>query len=157
MSAVYTDILNAVQWSIQQIGLKLADSTTLPNGQVYLRKLPTDRGGLTLPCVIVSESPDPETDLGGTNARDDWGHPVLVTTVVASNQDVAVYDWEILWRQQIRRKFHNQLLSGSGGLLATVYICVVEPRTIVDPSLFRDGNLSLGQLLVRAKSREVRT
>ena len=150
MSAVYDAVAQAVQVRVQGLGL-----AGIPSGQVYLVKLPADRGTVpvTLPAVFVSYGPDAESLPGGTNYRDDVGYPVLVTVCRPSNQNLILDNTWLLWRQQIRLGFHNKRLAAAG----TVWKGVVEPRAVVDPGLFHDENLDVQQLLVRVLSREARS
>jgi len=150
LTAVHSDCIDAVQAAIQSIGL-----TGLPNDQVYAFKFPFDREsmGLRFPAVHVSlPFSEVEQVLGGTNERDDWGYPVLVTIVTLSNQSTAIPVDVLNWRQNIRKKFHNQRLSA----VSAVYTCKVEPRAIVDLSLFGD-NYDVSYLLVRCITREARS
>jgi hypothetical protein len=149
MSAVHTQIATAVQSTIRGLAL-----TGIPSSQVYLREVATDRGAtpVELPAVIVSKGQDPETQPDGTNRSDDWGYPCLVTIMEAANQDTTWNDRRSIWREAIRTAFHHKRLAG----VTLVYTCQVEPRTIIDTSLFRTNNVAFGQLLVRALTREQR-
>ncbi len=136
----------AVQSTIQVFGL-----AGIPSGQVYLRKFITDRGGTILPAVIVAH-PGIETVLPGTNERDDWGYPVVVALVSVGNQDLTVSNTELLWREQVRKLFHNKRLATP----AVNYVCLVEPGPIVDLSYFHDQNVTVSTMTVRCITREDR-
>lgn len=143
--------LEAVQSEIQGLAL-----SGLPSAQVYAKKLPTDRD-VTLPAVVCSlPGHAPEQLAGGLNQREDVGYPVLVTLIVAENQDLAINadaDTHALWREKIVLHFHNQRLTG----VSEVFTCKVEPRAIVDMDAFLNRNLLAGSLLVRCLARMPRT
>src|SRR5574341_1018524 len=130
--AVHYELCLAVQSTLQ--GFAFAG---IPSSQIYLRKFPTDRGGITLPAIVVSH-PGVETVLPGTNERDDWGYPVVVSLISTGNQSLTVSNTELLWREQVRKLFHYKRLSTP----AVNYVCEVEPGPIVDLSLFHDENRS---------------
>ena len=87
-TSIQYDAMTGAQTVIRELDLTgVTGATPLPDGRVYLRKLPSDIN-LTKPCVIVSLGPVAETEARGPNAEDDWGYPVLVTIVIAANQDL---------------------------------------------------------------------
>lgn len=157
--STYYRILVAVRQRIMDLGL-----TDIPVTQHYLRRMPTDRS-VTLPAVIISPL-GTETLLVGTNASEDTGYPVLVTTVQgvsklptalateenARDQTLEVQELELAWRETIRFAFHNQRLPG----VALVYRCLVEPQPVLDIALFRDQDLVVSALLIRCHTREQR-
>lgn len=145
MSAKHKDILAAVVTVIKALSLSGVSSANITEG-----KLPLDRN-LTLPSILCSQFGS-EQMLPGTCGSDDYGYPVLVVIVSAGNQNNATSDTELQWRQSIRNAFHNKRLSG----VSAVWKCVVEPGEIVSPAEWRDSNLTVSALTVRAITREVR-
>ena len=157
--STYYQILIAIRQRIADLGL-----TDIPVTQLYLRRVPTDRS-VDLPAVIISPL-GTETLLIGTNASEDTGYPVLVTTVqgvtklptaLASEENtrdltLEVQELELTWRETIRFAFHNQRLPG----VALVYRCLVEPQPVLDIPLFRDQGLVVSGLVVRCHTREQR-
>ena len=133
-TSTYYQILIAIRQRIADLGL-----TDIPVTQLYLRRVPTDRS-VDLPAVIISPL-GTETLLIGTNASEDTGYPVLVTTVqgvtklptaLASEENtrdltLEVQELELTWRETIRFAFHNQRLPG----VALVYRCLVEPQPVL--------------------------
>jgi len=158
-TSTYYQILIAIRQRIADLGL-----TDIPVTQLYLRRVPTDRS-VDLPAVIISPL-GTETLLIGTNASEDTGYPVLVTTVqgvtklptaLASEENtrdltLEVQELELTWRETIRFAFHNQRLPG----VALVYRCLVEPQPVLDLPLFRDQGLVVSGLVVRCHTREQR-
>jgi len=157
--STYYQILIAIRQRIADLGL-----TDIPVTQLYLRRVPTDRS-VDLPAVIISPL-GTETLLIGTNASEDTGYPVLVTTVqgvtklptaLASEENtrdltLEVQELELTWRETIRFAFHNQRLPG----VALVYRCLVEPQPVLDLPLFRDQGLVVSGLVIRCHTREQR-
>lgn len=144
---VHYRCLQAVQAKIQSLSLSGID-----NSRVVIRKLPTDRGGLALPCCIVSP-PGNESMEGGTNERDDVGYPCAVTFVDAIDGDLGTTNMsrDLLWRQKAMRAVRNQGLSG----VSEIYQVRVEPYAVIDPKAVPE-NLWVGSFLARCVSREVR-
>ena len=148
--AIHEQCISAVKTVIQGL-----DLDGIPDAQIYDRKLIIDRE-LTLPCVIISPE-GVEQDLGGTNERDDWGYPVPLVYVDADNQDLADTALKrkrmLLWRQRLRRAFHNKRLSA----VSEVYVCRVEPNVIIDQTAWLERNKVVGGMTIRCVTREVRT
>jgi hypothetical protein len=108
---------------------------------------------------------------GGTTCRDDIGYPCMVLMYDIDRQDTGTglpadaltgtqdetfrFDEKLHWRQQIRKRFHNQRLPLSGGY-PNVYRCVIEPSEIVRPVDWLEANLWIGGVLIRAWTREER-
>jgi hypothetical protein len=145
--AKHREILDAVYARIVSLGL-----SGIPAANILERKIPLDRNLDSPPYVFVCQVGN-EVEYPGSIGADDFGFPVLVVMVSASNQDNAVSDTELTWREAVTNAFHNKRLPN----VASVWRCVVEHATIIDPNWFRDGNLTLSQLTVRAISRRVRT
>ena len=151
MAAVSTHgrCLEAVHELIQKLDLE-----GIPASQVYKRKIVYDRN-VTLPAVIVSHQGQEQPD-GGTNARDDWGYPVSVALVIGENQDLAFEDNLLLWREKIRKAFHNNnrlIVAGITEHLRSAW----EPHSIIDEAAFRDHNLFVSAMTIRVYCREGRT
>jgi hypothetical protein len=145
-NAKHYDIIDAVADVI--VALNLTSITS----NVVQQRLPTDRD-LTLPVVIVSHGSEMEAKRPGTNAQDDWGYPVLVSIVQAANQDKAINNNLLYWREQIRNAFHNKRMSA----ISTNYQCEVEPRPIFDVGLWSQENIDVSTMCVRVWSRELRS
>jgi len=144
--AVHWQILETAQERVRQ--LRLAE---IPDGQVYLKRYPTDRG-CTLPAVVLSPVLTETADPTGTNVRDDVGYPVQVTIVTPGNQDLDIDERELLWRERISQAFRGQRLP----VVAEVYLCRWEPGSIIDLGLFHDENLFISAFTLRFASRETR-
>lgn len=167
LTADHSDLITAAAARIQSLGLTLADGVTpLASAQVVTAKLPTDRifpttagpdgqPKATLPGIIVSLPQDSETIEDGNFEEDYIGYPILVTHVFAANQGMTLDPTPLAWRKAIRRAFHEkQLPFGSSGAIA--FECKVFPQLIINVSLFREQNLDIGGLLVRAWPTEER-
>lgn len=148
MASVHYAILGAVQTRIQALAL-----SGIASGQVYKRKLPTDRG-VTLPCVLVTLGGDAETIEPGSYETTEVGYPVLVTTVAAGNQAFTLSDDELQWRQSIIDEFLDKPLAGVTE--ADVYDCRVEPRSVIDVGLWHEQNLSVSAVLLRFLASKTR-
>lgn len=148
-ASTHLQVLQAVAAKIQALPLGVFKAA-----QVYVFAVPTDREDLvTLPAVVVSPSGLETYPESGTNAADDTGFPALVTFVTASNQALGVADAELADRAAVRSAFRNRHLTVAAG---TVYLCRLEPGPVIDPGLWKQQNINVGQFLVRALAREVR-
>jgi hypothetical protein len=146
--SLHKQALNGVQAAIQGLGL-----ANVPSVQVYLRVLPSDLN-TTLPAVIVSEAPLPETLEGTLANSDDVGFPCAVTILDAKNQDLTASDQELLWRQQIWQAFHNKRPSlVAGALSAPLKVCRWEPGNVIDLELYRSANLWASAMVIRVVAR----
>jgi hypothetical protein len=153
--------LYGIQADIQ--GLNLTGLTPggnpLPSSQVIVRKLPSDRN-LTLPCVLVTLVPMPESEEPGTNVSDDYGYPSMATIVTANNQDLTVEDVELYWRQLIRGVFNHKKPAGIAAQLAALGVPYKttrwEPAPVLDLPLFKDQNLFVSAAVIRVVTRELR-
>jgi hypothetical protein len=126
----------------------------------------------TMPGILLfplgPETMDPSS---GTICNDDIGYPVAVAMLDSEMQDTADsepacaetgapdqeynFDRKMFWREQIRKKFFHQRLSG----VASVYTCHVEPLPMVDEVAWTEdyGGMWISMLLLRFMSRETRT
>ena len=150
MVSTYAQVIDAVYDAIVAIDLVGIDS-----GNIVQMLLPSDRemNVEALPAVVVSLTPGPITDEGGTTEHDDWGIPVLVTVIDAANQNLKIQPYHLLWEEQLRKTFHHQRLSG----ITANMVCRVESPTLIDLTLFIEKNLVVASLIVRAITRETRT
>lgn len=149
--SVFKAILDQVQADIQGLNLAGIDS-----GSIRVVKVFSDIEEMlpTLPGVLIgpldAETSPPQV---GTNARDDIGYPIVVGMFAADSDDqVQNHDRNLLWRERIRRQFANRRLAN----VPSVYTCLLEPRTIVDPRRWLTRNLWASSLLLRFMSRETR-
>lgn len=154
--SVHYQCATNVHTAIVALALPLPTSGNLPDAQKYLRKVLSDRL-VTLPAVVVFLPPLGEQVLGGTNERDDWGYPVGVAIMAASNQDdgLDTDDEEYLrWRELIRKTFHQKR-----GITtpAEVYKTVWEPAAVIDMGLWQQQNLWVQGGVVQCVTREART
>lgn len=150
--SVYGDILDAVVDEIQNLGL-----TDIAPGNVKRMKIARDRKAdlPTKPGVIVSTFGSKEIPAtGGTNLSDDKFYPVAVVTLQSSeNSQTANAERHLTWLEAIEGKFINKRLSGA----STVQTCNIAPRDTFDPSSFVTKNVDAGGMVLRFRSREVRT
>ena len=151
--SVYYQCLSAVQTGIQNIGLDGIDSDS-----VVVKKLPLERvktnDGLDWPIILITPLKATLNPAAGDNVNDDVVYGVLVTIIAADNQEstlAANLSAYMLWLEQIRKKFHNKLLTN----VATVYGCNVEPANTVDFPAWTK-NLWASGLLLKFSSREYR-
>lgn len=86
------------------------------------------------PCVIVFPGA-PEFDDGGTNLRDDWTYPVAVAVVSqesgAENPQQTNRARNLLWRERIRKLFHQKRLPG-GVTNGDAWRCICRPGAVAD-------------------------
>ncbi len=152
MPSVWGELLTVTQTIIQELGLTYDGSTALPNGQVYVRKFPSDRNA-SLPFVMVA--------LGGREemAKGDFEdteivYPVLVVHAFVSNQELALNDDELYWRQQITDVFLD--LPRPEVLTAQVPECLIDPNPVLDLRLFSQANVDVGGLTLRFRTIRAR-
>ena len=146
--AVLSRCLAAVQAKIAGLSLPGIDGD-----RIVVRKVPDDRN-LSKPAIVIApfqrESLAP---VEGTNARDDVGYPILVAAMDGDNQHpTSNHNRNLLWRERIRRAFHNQRLAGVDEIINTT----VEPLPITDATAWFERNTFVTTLLVRCISRELR-
>lgn len=107
------------------------------------------------PCVICcyegGEAVDPSA---GTNLRDDVVYPVSVVILSSENRSNTNRERNLKWRQQIRRAFHHQRLSGVTA--GHAWKCEVRPGAIADrPRWLQNQHAQV--LVVAVTVREPRT
>jgi hypothetical protein len=119
--------------------------------QVEMNMTGMDLPGIAISVDLPGANPA-ETQVGGTNVRDDIGYPVYLTFVDrSSGMYVANRPAYLLARQRIFRYFRNQRL----GTIPEVYIVKPEPGPVLKITR-GDYNLTLSVLVLRPISREVR-
>jgi len=146
--AVLFQCLTAVQSRIQTLAL-----SGIANQSVVVRKVPDDKN-ITKPAVVIAplgrETLDPAD---GTNNRDDVGYPILVALLDGDNQNpTSNHDRNLLWREKIRRAFHNQRLPGVDAIITAF----VEPLPVTDAAAWFERNTFVTAMLLRFISREPR-
>jgi hypothetical protein len=148
--AVLEQCLEAVKARIQ--GLSLSG---IVNSSVVIHKSPTDRN-VTKPAVVIGPGGAETVEFGPTNSRDDVGYPIFVAILAADNQnqtsDRGTY---LLWREKIRRAFHNQRLPGVSQDGVSDILCGVETRDIVAPDWFQ-AMVFVSAMVIRCRFREPR-
>ena len=146
--AVLFQCLTAVRSRSQTLAL-----SGVANQSVVVRKVPDDKN-ITKPAVVIAplgrETLDPAD---GTNNRDDVGYPVLVALLDGDNQNpTSNHGRNLLWREKIRRAFHNQRLPGVDAIITTF----VEPLPVTDAAAWFERNTFVTAMLLRFISREPR-
>jgi hypothetical protein len=145
LAALHSRFLDGVEAQIQLLAL--------PNVAVVRRcGVPQQelvQGPLT---VLVTAFLKPETALGGTLQRDDFGYPAYVCLVAPAG---AGYDDQeptlLLNRQKIRRTFSGLRVPG----VPEILVCTIEPDPVIDwnPRL---ENYQFSAMTIRGHGREVR-
>lgn len=147
--AVQYQILEAVQAGIQ--GLTLTD---LASDRVKLEAVPSDKA---TDCPFISvyiPRPEEIPPSEGDNARDSILFYVGVAMIAAKEDVTEWFPKTLLWREQIRRLFHLQRLTGITG--AAVMPTVVIPGTAVDRDAWERKDLLAGLLILKIEVIEVR-
>lgn len=154
--AVWTDLILTTQSLIRGLGLLYgAANTSLPDAQVYVQKFPTDRfrmpqNPILFPCIQVC--PGPKEDL---QIPDDFENltivfPVLVVHLFASNQQLALNNDELFWRQAIITKIIDY--PRPEVTTAAVVTCEIETHPVLDMQLFEQENLDAGGLMLNFRT-----
>ena len=139
MASTQKDLLDAISSDINGLGLSGME-------KVVVRSSPNDNGqfypGITVHAVS-------ETEILGTNERDDIGYGIQITMVVNDDNDLDEDDLLGVWRQTIRKKFIHQRITGVSNVCTTQ----VEPGKV-----YNDNNhdLQISTLLLRVFVRETR-
>jgi hypothetical protein len=142
VNALYYDVLTAVRDKVLSLSLD-----GIPAEQVYLRKVPTDRG-CALPCVLIAPW-GMEQEGEGDFEDNDLGYPVLIVFVSASDADLTLSPVEMLWREQVLDSLINPPLPLPDGAQAPdCYQITPESGAVVDLARWLE-NLAVGWLLVR--------
>lgn len=158
MASVHEQCLLGVVATIQGLALQLPDGSGLPDGRVYLREVPKELN-VTLPCVIVSLSPDAEEAEGGTNAAEDFGYPCWVTVLAKANQELplGLNDHRLNWRQQIRDAFRYQRPTAiEAAVSVPLRYCRWQPLPVLNATAYDANNLFASTAIVWVLTRELR-
>lgn len=139
--------MEAVQTVIQDLNL-----TGLNDNRVCVRRKPHDGKRFH---HGVSIHPGDERYDQGTNEREAIGYGCVVTMAVNNdNEQLALLDRLLYWRQQIRRKFVED---GSLGSVTGVYSVKVEHGRVIDWTDLEDKNTDVTVLVIRVYVLETRT
>jgi len=122
VSSLHKTIRGAVKTEI--VAALAAESIT--GVSVHEQDVPGEPSLPTLPCVIVSYA-GPETEIGGTNLRDDWQYPISVGLYTTESEGTPVGVEVTRFRQIVRKKFHNKRLNG----VPEVWICQYDGQAPV--------------------------
>ena len=138
--ALHYSILNAVANAIRGLGLD-----GLTNDDVYVLKAYTDREAVVnLPAIEVVLY-DKERILPGTFETMWRGYPVLIVFLTVNNQDLAVREAELKWREQVLDYFERtNVLTG----VPEVWNRTIETGFIVDLELFKNKQVFSGAILI---------
>ncbi len=146
MSTALTEAVNGVAATIRALNLTGIAGTT----HVVSMVVADTQGGQGTkipgyPCIICWPTA-PEYEQGGTNVRDTWVYPVGVA-MFAQEPDKELsttIERNRLWRQTIKRAFHQKRLAGVTAGVA--WKCEVKPGTAADIPRWMNGEH--GQLLI---------
>ena len=146
--AVYQAVLQSIQAKIIALGLSISAEN------VVVGKVANDRNH-SKPCILISPYRREELKAAaGTNLRDDIGYQIQISILDADNRDPSAnLNTYLLWREQIRRAFHNSRLAGVG----SVYSTQVMPLQVVDADAWFQRNQFVSGLVVHCISRETRS
>lgn len=154
--AVQTRIRQAVVARFQGLNLKsvvATDGAKIPANRIYSKMMP-GQTTVEYPCVMVTEEGEAETEITGTNARDDLGHPihVMIYDNVDPNDDTRLPNYE-RWREQLQRSLRSQRLFQ----VPEHYQTILRNKIMIDPRTFSEWyrNFQTGFTAV-FKTREVR-
>lgn len=122
--AIHYKLMSAVESHIKAITEQLPNIDTTQVKKA-LAIVPTQ---LMLPAIVLTPA-GRETKLGGTNARSDWGKPVVVSVIGRTDMDyseeLATWLW---WRERVIRYFDRRRLAE----VDEQYTTIVEPDLVVD-------------------------
>lgn len=135
-SAVLEECLVSVVAQIKALVL-----TGIDDGNVVAMLVGDDQKGdgpeiSGFPCVVVAAG-DRETIEAATNLRDDVTYPILVALISVENRQATNRDRNLLWRQQVRRKFNQKRLPDVTG--GSAWKCEVRPGQIADRPRWLQG------------------
>lgn len=145
------DALAGLKTAVENLALTgLTNATPLPAGRVYLRELLSDRN-VTLPCVVVSLAPMPEGREIQDNTANQVSYPCLVAILAPANQDLALEQVKLQWRQEIEDVFDfkqpPELLDALSDEL-TLRRTEWQPLDVIDLAAFQDKNLFVSAAIV---------
>jgi len=143
--SIAKQIYDAVVTVIQALSLANLEST-----EIVLRKVPRDRNQLFRGITV---SPAFTAELTGTNASDDWGYGILITFATGTGNGYSEdIDRMTLWRENVRKAFHNKRLS----TIAACTKSIVSPGESYLTKELRNNN-DVSALMLRVWTRELRT
>ncbi len=164
-NSVYYKCLLAVKAAIEDLDLPLDHSSNAIN--YLVRKVPIDRGlgkdrPKSLPTILICPQRDVAPPLAGTNAQDDVIYGIWVIILGADNAEttyVRDLDTYLLWREEIRRKFHNRpaTVREFGAVFdnAEIINTTCDLASVALPDAWYD-NLLVDSMVIRCTSRELR-
>lgn len=140
MTSTQKSILDAVKTTIDGLSLTGVE-------EAKVRTHPEDAGQF-YPGITIH--PIKEDELLGTNEQDDIGYGIQITMVINDDDDLDEDDIIGTWRQNIRKAFIHQRVSGITGCCTTY----VEHGPVYTPN---DENLTISTLILRVIVREARS
>jgi hypothetical protein len=152
-NAMHYDILVGVQARIQSIGLSGITNASVVVSKIEDRKI-WSLTGISLPAVIITPTIERSNPREGVTSADTVTYGVRVTMLEKDNQEptgTANLNRHLLWKEQIRKAFQNQALTG----VASVYHGYVDPVDCIIPAAYAQ-NLMATTLLLRFSVRESR-
>lgn len=155
--SVYGDIFNETVQEIRNLALP-----GLPDDRVIVWPIPDARTltGITLPCVCVGLTAEPEVEAPAhsTNLRDGMQYPIGIYTVHRPEPGKLDYTAEIeeslTWRQMIRRRF-SRTGNVAGGIVGGIDQ-TITPVQAIDPATWVSQGMMIGGLVLRVVVREER-
>ena len=134
--------------------IKRLNLSGITASNIVARKVPVDRDlktdNSTLPAIVVCAY-GTETEPGDAVSAaltDSFGYPVTVVIHEASNQAYTADDTALMWREQIVDAFHKRKLLSTA--YSSIYKTTVEFGSIIDLAAWKDMNLALSFLTIRA-------
>lgn len=148
--AIYKQVLDNVVTVIQGLSL-----TNVASSEIVVRKIAWDDQQIHKGITI---SWDDELEGNGTNERDDWGYPCIVSMVHGTGRGWKEHMGVVAtWRETIRRTFHNKRpLSSVSQTGSCNIICTVRHLKPTVPTKYIE-NYDVSQLVITAWYREKRT
>jgi hypothetical protein len=160
-NAVWVDILNLVQTTIQNLGLVYTVGgidEILDNGSVYIRKVPSMAGlSPTIPYPNIQiclqgreELPPPASVSAFSFETQTVGYNVLVLFLFQSNALYTLNNDELYWRQQIidtfldRADTYRNLLTS-----AALFDIQIDTMPALDPTEFHEANVDVGAMVLK--------
>lgn len=143
-TSIYGQALDAVKAEIEELAVITSTSIVIQEVAHRVNDFPK-------PYISVSPY-GPERMPSGTNLREGVGYPILVAYI--ADPDVSSLDARLLIRQKIRRRFHQQKLTGISASNVGEVNTTVEPMNVVEPANFINADLFTSALLVIVEVRE---
>lgn len=151
--SIHGQVIDAVADRCRSLGLDAIADTS-----IVVRKVPWNRS-LTAPGMFVTLGSKvvSTTGYGGliaTNQSNVVGYGVQVTLLRASNQELALDDAWLLWRERVEDAF-QPTTSPPLPAVTDIETILIEPGPTLDPGLFAAG-YDVQALVVRAVGRRRR-